>query len=73
MTPKGLLLETEMTSPHFYEIRPREDKRGVDLVPDVLPFGMVWRALRDQQRNQSRKVFQPLTRCRDSRLRWRAT
>ena len=24
---------------HFYEVRPRKDKRGVDLISDVLPFG----------------------------------
>jgi len=25
-----------------YEVRPREDKRGVDLISDVLPFGRLW-------------------------------
>jgi len=29
---------------HFYEIRPRKDKRGVDLISDVLPFGRLWYA-----------------------------
>ena len=24
---------------HVYEVRPRKDKRGVDLISDVLPFG----------------------------------
>ena len=24
---------------HTYEIRPRKDKRGVDLISDALPFG----------------------------------
>jgi hypothetical protein len=23
---------------HVYEVRPRKDKRGVDLISDVLPF-----------------------------------
>jgi hypothetical protein len=23
----------------FYEVRPRKDKRGVDLISDALPFG----------------------------------
>jgi len=23
---------------HVYEIRPRKDKRGIDLISDVLPF-----------------------------------
>jgi hypothetical protein len=27
---------------HVYEIRPREDKRSVDLISDVLPFGRLW-------------------------------
>jgi|SRR5262249_51814572 len=27
---------------HVYEVRPRKDKRGVDLVSDVLPFGRLW-------------------------------
>jgi len=27
---------------HLYEIRPRNDKRGVDLISDVLPFGRLW-------------------------------
>jgi hypothetical protein len=26
-------------APHVYEIRPRKDHRGVDLISDVLPFG----------------------------------
>jgi hypothetical protein len=25
-----------------YEIRPRKDKRGVDLISDVLPYGGLW-------------------------------
>jgi hypothetical protein len=29
-----------MTStPHTYEVRPREDHRGVNLISDMLPFG----------------------------------
>jgi hypothetical protein len=27
---------------HVYEIRLRKDKRGVDLISDVLPFGHLW-------------------------------
>src|SRR5262245_8613555 len=30
------------SSQHVYEIRPRKDKRGVDLISDVLPFGRMW-------------------------------
>ena len=27
---------------YVYEVRPRKDKRGVDLISDVLPFGRLW-------------------------------
>jgi hypothetical protein len=27
---------------HVYKIRPRKDKRGVDLISDALPFGRLW-------------------------------
>jgi len=27
---------------HVYEVRPRKDKRGVDLISDALPFGRLW-------------------------------
>ena len=30
------------SSQHVYEVRPRRDKRGVDLVSDALPFGRLW-------------------------------
>jgi hypothetical protein len=29
-------------SQHVYEVRPRKDHRGVDLVSDALPFGRPW-------------------------------
>jgi hypothetical protein len=32
--------EARMT--HLYEVRPRKDHRGVDLISDVLPFGRLW-------------------------------
>jgi hypothetical protein len=31
-------------SMHVYEVRPRKDKRGVDLISDALPFGGLWYA-----------------------------
>jgi hypothetical protein len=31
-----------MTSSHVYEVRPRKDHRGVDLISDALPFGRLW-------------------------------
>jgi hypothetical protein len=27
---------------HVYEVRPRKDHRGVDLISDALPFGRLW-------------------------------
>ena len=30
------------SSQHVYEIRPRKDRRGVDLISDALPFGRLW-------------------------------
>jgi len=27
---------------HVYEVRPRKDKCGVDLISDALPFGRLW-------------------------------
>jgi hypothetical protein len=27
---------------HIYEVHPRKDHRGVDLISDVLPFGRLW-------------------------------
>ena len=31
-------------STHFYEIRPRADKHGIDLISDVLPYSPLWYA-----------------------------
>ena len=33
---------TSKRSKHAYEVRPRKDKRGVDLISDALPFGRLW-------------------------------
>ena len=27
---------------HIYEVHPRKDKRGFDLISDALPFGRLW-------------------------------
>jgi hypothetical protein len=37
MTPNHAM---ELT--HVYEVHPRKDKRGVDLISDALPFGRLW-------------------------------
>jgi hypothetical protein len=31
-----------LRSTHVYEVRPRKDRRGVDLISDSLPFGRLW-------------------------------
>ena len=33
---------TAVHSIHEYEVRPRKDHRGVDLISDALPFGRLW-------------------------------
>jgi hypothetical protein len=50
---------------HVYEVQPRKDHRGVDLISDVLPFGRLWygRAKRNQQCARLRQVLQSLTQC----------
>ena len=34
--------EASMYAVHAYEVRPRKDKRGVNLISDALPFGRLW-------------------------------
>jgi hypothetical protein len=46
---------------HAYEIRPRKDHRGVDLISDVLPFGRLWYGERNairyaQHRSRSHRI-----------------
>jgi hypothetical protein len=46
LTPKAHLRLARQFSTlpmmHLYEVYPRKDKRGVDLISDVLPFGRLW-------------------------------
>jgi hypothetical protein len=35
-------LKHSTTSVHVYEIRPRADKHGFDLISDALPYGPLW-------------------------------
>jgi hypothetical protein len=37
-----LAVRRKMQSTHLYEVRPRKDHRGVDLISEVLPFGKLW-------------------------------
>ena len=36
---------------HVFEVRPRKDKHGVDLISDALPFGRLWYAGRNAVAN----------------------
>jgi hypothetical protein len=42
MTIEKPLKLTWQGSTHVYEVRPRRDNRGFDLISDVLPFGRLW-------------------------------
>ena len=43
MSVSGLGMEArEERCAHIYEVRPRENKRGFDLISDVLPFARLW-------------------------------
>jgi hypothetical protein len=33
---------TDQSTMHAYQVRPRKDHRGVDLISDALPFGRLW-------------------------------
>jgi hypothetical protein len=41
---------------HTYEVRPRKDHRGVDLISDALPFGRLWYGGPDATTNAIRYV-----------------
>ena len=42
---------TAVRSMHVYEVRPRKDHRGVDLISDALPFGRLWIHVYDEAGN----------------------
>jgi len=42
-----------------YEVRPRKDHRGVDLISDALPFGQLWYAGPNAVRNAIAKLRAP--------------
>ena len=53
---------------HGYEVRPRSDHRGVDLISDALPFGRLWFGEPNAVGNANRicGALPSLTRCCDS-------
>jgi hypothetical protein len=53
-----------------YEIRQHKDKRGFDLISDVLPFGRLWYGEPDAVTvRRIREVSQSIIPCCDSGLR----
>ena len=36
------IIKRRLPSSNVYEVRPGKDRRGVDLISDVLPFGRLW-------------------------------
>jgi hypothetical protein len=60
---------------HVYEVRPRKDKRGVDLLSDALPFGGLWytqvsHAIGYAKFYSRSHDFRPLTSVRSKRPRY---
>ena len=60
------------SSQHVYEVRPRKDRRGFDLISDALSFGRLWY---DGPNAASNAIgyagqLQPIAIVGDSRLRW---
>jgi hypothetical protein len=53
----------ELKPAHVYEVRPRKDKRSVDLISDALPFGRLWYGEPNavSQCNRVRDAPQPFT------------
>jgi hypothetical protein len=52
---------------HVYEVRPRKDKRGVDLISNALPVGRVWCG--EPNTIGYAKFYKPLIPFCESRLR----
>lgn len=40
--PKSVEVRYEVRQARTYEVRPRKDKRGFDLISERLPFGRLW-------------------------------
>jgi hypothetical protein len=56
---------------HIYEVRPRKDHRGVDLISDALPFGGLWYGEPDAISNAVGSVkFYSRPACLSSLISW---
>ena len=47
---------------HLYEVGPRKDRRGADLISDALPFGRLWYGEPDAIGKRSILWVRPLAR-----------
>jgi hypothetical protein len=47
--------EESISSQHLYEVRPRKDHHGVDLISDALLFGWLWHCEPDAVSNAKAK------------------
>jgi hypothetical protein len=57
------------SSQHLYEVRPRKDKRGFDLISDVLPFRRLWYAEPDAVANAIKNYAKSFSRSHDAVIR----
>jgi hypothetical protein len=48
---------------HLYEVRPRKDHRGVDLISDALPFGRLWYGEPNAKSEARKAVADAAQRC----------
>jgi hypothetical protein len=53
------MLHAGRNQSHVYEVRPRKDRGGVNLISYALPFGRLW--YESTGCNRLRQVSQPLT------------
>jgi hypothetical protein len=73
-----------MQPAHVYEVRPRKDHRGFDLISDALPFGRLWYAepnaishaigyamFFSRSHDAVIRVYDDLANVIDARARWR--
>ena len=57
--PPLFVVVRQRSETHIYEVRPRKDHRGVDLISDVLAFGRLWYGEPNAVRNAIAKLRAP--------------
>ena len=62
--------EAKCTEKDLYEIRPREDEDGFDLIGDRLPYGPIWYTGPDAVRNAvAYAKYRSLSRSQQAKIR----